>query len=249
MTHAAVVLAARVARIVGEPALLVREPPVMEKVEAMLDEKDIAARYHARMAKHGLEVAAVGVLAEKGEEHRSVGLPEGRVSKGVRFAAEPAKVARNFVGADGGVRKTDAWVPASATVAWAASAAVPAGATSSAAVAQTVRRMGAAEGEGVQQPRLFDAVMSVADTDEKTESPKPIVENVNVAKPAIAAAEVEGVQRPNLVDAVMRTVRKWMDGMQKGPGEKKDDAGPAAAPAAAVGAAQVMAVLFSLGKQ
>ena len=66
--------------------------------------------------------------------------------------------------------------------------------------------------------------------------------------PAREDAPVGGVQRPSLIDAVARIVQRWVDGMQQG--KRRDEAEEQQPGGAAVGAAaQVLAVLFSLGRQ
>lgn len=55
-----------------------------------------------------------------------------------------------------------------------------------------------------------------------------------------------GVQRPSLIDAVARIVQRWVDGLNQG--KRRNEEGEQGGSAAAVGAAaQVLAVLFSIG--
>lgn len=205
LTGAAAVLAARVARIVGEPAVLVREAVPGKKKVAGLDEAEMLARYHARMASHGWQLAGmkkVDVDREgRGEKQtQAIVKVKGGLSSIVRVGTKPVKAVGNT-----DQRKEHVSKAAPAVARWASAATPRPAPARSASVAQTA------------QP--------------------------------VAPVAAETVQRPNLVEAVMRAVKKWVDAarQQGTTDEKPDDAVPAAAPSAAVGAAQVLAVLFSMG--
>lgn len=220
-TDAQAVLQARLKRIVGEPAVLVRED--QDVVERQVrEQKRIADDYYARMAGHGW-LLNKPVQPVPPDVHPQV----------VRPARDAGKTA--LVQLQETVSNIVTFPPKHV----------------SSAVNQPVPTSTGSVQETMHQTSHSASPTSATNTSATTfATAKTVQQHLGDPQPSAEAqgkTEPVGVQRPSLIDAVVRIVQKWMDNIQD-ERKKEPDEKPVAPPtSAAAGAAQLLAVLFSIG--